>query len=66
MPEESLIELKLELRGGTTVIATDGQERYELKKNAILAVKKAKGGVKMIIPSKNSYFRILREKLRWG
>ncbi len=66
VPEESIIELKLELRGGTTVIATDGQERFELKKNAVLAVKKAKGTVKMIIPSKNSYFRILREKLRWG
>ena len=66
VPEESVIELKLELRGGTTVIATDGQERFELKKNAVLAVNKAKGSVKMVIPSKNSYFKILREKLRWG
>ena len=66
VPEESLIELKLELRGGTTVIATDGQVRYELKKNALLTIKKAKGAVNMIIPSRNSYFRILREKLRWG
>jgi len=64
--EESTVKLKVLLRGSKASLIADGQQRVEIKEGSEFTIRKSENTVNMVIPSVNSYYKILREKLRWG
>jgi NAD+ kinase len=55
------------LRGGTEVMLTvDGQVGMPLQQQDCLRIRRAQSTLKLVLPFGSTFFRLLREKLRWG
>ncbi len=48
------------------ILTMDGQENIRLELGDLVQVKKAREGLKLIVPEKKSYYQMLRTKLKWG
>ena len=66
VPDSSVVKVTAKLKGGKARVTADGQQDIVLSGNFTVSIKKTDHPVRLIIPSKNSYYKILREKLRWG
>lgn len=64
--DDSVVEVFLNLKGETARVTADGQKEYILKGKNVIRIKKSQYPVNLVIPSKNSFYKILREKLHWG
>lgn len=63
---DSIVEIFINIKNETVKVVADGQKEYLLKGENIIRIKKSEYPVNLIIPSKNSFYKILREKLHWG
>jgi NAD+ kinase len=55
------------LRRGTEVMLTvDGQVGTPLKPQDCLSIRRAESTMQLVLPFGNTFFKLLREKLRWG
>jgi len=60
-------EVEVCLRRGTDVMLTvDGQVGMPLKQNDCLRIYRAESTLKLVLPFGSTFFKLLREKLRWG
>ncbi len=60
-------EVEICLRHGTDVMLTvDGQVGMPLQQQDCLKARRAQSTLKLVLPFGSSFFRLLREKLRWG
>ncbi len=66
LPADSVIKIFVSGKGQKEVkVIADGQVECLLGGKNLLVVKKAAQPVKLILPGKNSFYGILREKLNW-
>ena len=65
IPERQELEVCL-LRGQDVMLTVDGQVGMPLLEKDCLRIHRAKETLKLLLPFGNSFFRLLREKLRWG
>jgi NAD+ kinase len=66
LPDDFRIEIHLKTQTEDVYLTLDGQEGFPLKKDDVVEVGKSDAGIKLLIPCDRDYFRILRNKLRWG
>ena len=60
-------EVEVCLRRGTDVMLTvDGQVGMPLKQNDCVKIRRAESTLKLVLPFGSTFFKLLREKLRWG
>lgn len=64
--DDSVVEVFLNLKNETVRITADGQTEYTISGENVLRIKKSQYPINLVIPSKNSFYKILREKLHWG
>jgi NAD+ kinase len=65
IPDRHVVEICL--RHGTEVMLTvDGQVGMPLEQQDCLRIRRAQSTLKLVMPFGNSFFKLLREKLRWG
>lgn len=64
--DSSAIEMKLSGNTESVFLTLDGQRGIPLQPADIVRASRAKEMLKLIQPSKKSYFEILRNKLKWG
>jgi NAD+ kinase len=65
IPDRHVVEICL--RHGTEVMLTvDGQVGMPIEQQDCLRIRRAPSTLKLVMPFGNSFFKLLREKLRWG
>jgi NAD+ kinase len=64
--DSSSIEMKLSGNTESVFLTLDGQRGIPLQPADVVHASRAKEMLKLIQPSKKSYFEILRNKLKWG
>lgn len=65
IPERLKLEVCLR-RGQDVMLTVDGQVGMPLLQNDSLRIQRAQETLKLLLPFGNSFFKLLREKLRWG
>ena len=65
LPPDSLVEIQMGKKGSAALVA-DGQRTKILRKLQNVKFRKAKYRVKLIKPLHTSFFKTLREKMKWG
>ncbi|MCJ7646053.1 NAD(+)/NADH kinase [bacterium] len=60
------IKIWVETNHHEVILTMDGQENIRLKLGDLVQVRKAREGLKLIVPEKKSYYQVLRTKLKWG
>ena len=66
MSSLSKIDIKFNNRFSDAALTIDGQERFDLKKNNVISIKKAKHRASLIILPNYDYMVTLKEKLHWS
>jgi NAD+ kinase len=65
IPDRHAVEVTL--RHGTEVMLTvDGQVGMPLEQQDSLRIRRAQSTLRLVMPFGNTFFKLLREKLRWG
>lgn len=65
IPDRDVVEVTL--RHGTEVMLTvDGQVGMPLQQQDRLHIRRAQSTLRLVMPFGNTFFKLLREKLRWG
>jgi NAD+ kinase len=65
IPDTSTVSVCLK-HGSDVMLTVDGQIGIPLEPQATLNIRRAKPKMRLVLPFGNNYFRLLREKLRWG
>ena len=65
VPDSGTIGVTL-LHGGDVMLTVDGQVGMPLKARDSLKMKKAGPSVRLVLPEGNTFFKVLREKLKWS
>ena len=62
------MKLRVEFHGGeeSVYLTLDGQVGFELKHGDVVSVRKDDHVLRLVRPSRKTYFEILRNKLKWG
>ena len=61
------VSVTVDLRRGTDVMLTvDGQVGMPLEPQDCLQIRRAASTLQLVLPFGNTFFKLLREKLRWG
>jgi len=66
IPDDSLIEVRILKKDESVVLTLDGQVGYDLRHGDRVFLSKSPHVIRLLKPSRHSYFHILRTKLRWG
>jgi NAD+ kinase len=66
IPDAAQIEIDFQAEDGTVFLTLDGQVGIELVKGDRVIVRKAAEKLRLVIPSKKTYYQVLRSKLKWG
>ena len=66
VPDEALIELKLQKENEGVVLTLDGQIGYTMKTDDRVRIRKSKTTFNLVQPANRNYFDVLRNKLKWG
>lgn len=66
VPDDALIELKLENENEGVVLTLDGQIGYPLLANDRVRIRKSRTTFNLVQPTNRNYFDVLRNKLKWG
>jgi NAD+ kinase len=53
-------------RGAEVMLTVDGQVGMSLQQQDCLRIRRAQSTLRLVMPFGNTFFRLLREKLRWG
>ncbi|MEJ2110689.1 MAG: NAD(+)/NADH kinase [Acidobacteriota bacterium] len=65
IPNDEELTIRLS-RGNDVMLTVDGQVGMPLHEQDCLKISRAKSSLRLILPSDNSFFDLLREKLHWG
>jgi len=65
LPADAEIELDLSRRSGSAKLNLDGQERWVMRPDQALVIKRAGFTIRLVTPKDKTYFQILRDKLKW-
>jgi NAD+ kinase len=65
IPNDEELTIRLS-RGNDVMLTVDGQVGMPLQEQDCLKISRAKSSLRLILPSDNSFFDLLREKLHWG
>ena len=66
IPDQSIIQVKLDAEYNDVRVTLDGQESYKMKAGDILEIQKTKTTLQLIKGPNKNYYKILRKKLHWG
>jgi NAD+ kinase len=65
IPDRESVEVCLR-RGAEVMLTVDGQVGMSLQQQDSVRIRRAQSTLRLILPSGNNFFKLLREKLRWG
>jgi NAD+ kinase len=66
IPDDAMIELKLEKENEGVVLTLDGQIGYTMKTDDRVRIRKSRTTFNLVQPANRNYFDVLRNKLKWG
>ncbi len=66
IPDSMLIEIRLEGSPENMVLTLDGQEGFEMDPGDRIFIKKSRNDIKMISFEDQSYFKVLKTRLKWS
>jgi len=66
LPDSVRLELDFSALEGQAYLTLDGQIGYELKRGDHIAISKSPHRVLLVRPQEQTYYKVLRNKLRWG
>ncbi|WP_022850236.1 NAD(+)/NADH kinase [Limisalsivibrio acetivorans] len=64
--DDSFINIRLRSKEENVSITYDGQIARQVDPEKIITIKKARTGVRLVVPKNRNYYSLLREKLGWG
>jgi NAD+ kinase len=65
IPDRDVVEVRLH-RGADVMLTVDGQVGMPLQPGECLRIRRAQSTMKLVLPFGSTFFKLLREKLRWG
>jgi NAD+ kinase len=65
VPEDAVVQVVL-VRGSDVMLTVDGQTGLSLEPGDRLLIRKSSAVVRLVQPEGNTFFALLREKLKWG
>lgn len=66
IPDSTKIEIRLEGSPEDIVLTLDGQEGFEMDPGDKIFIKKSRNDIKMISFEEQSYFKVLKTRLKWS
>jgi NAD+ kinase len=66
VPDDAVIELKLEKENEGVVLTLDGQIGYTMQADDRVRIRKSRTTFNLVHPPNRNYFDVLRNKLKWG
>ena len=66
LPDDFKIEIIIKSLSEDVFLTLDGQVGFSLRIGDVIEVNKANYKVKLLVPAKRDYFKVLRTKLKWG
>ena len=66
VPDDAVIELKLEKENEGVVLTLDGQIGYAMQEEDCIRIRKSRTTFNLVHPPNRNYFDVLRNKLKWG
>jgi len=66
VPDDAVIELKLEKENEGVVLTLDGQIGYPMQAGDLIRINKSPTTFNLVQPANRNYFDVLRNKLKWG
>ena len=66
VPDDAIIELKLEKENEGVVLTLDGQIGYTMQAGDRVRIRKSRTTFNLVHPPNRNYFDVLRNKLKWG
>ncbi len=66
IPDSALIEIRLEGSPENMVLTLDGQEGFEMDTGDRIFIKKSRNDIQMISFEEQSYFKVLKTRLKWS
>ena len=66
IPDDSRIEITFRAGDAPVFLTLDGQIGVELQSEDRVVITKAQNALKLVRPARNTYYEILRSKLKWG
>ena len=66
IPDNAMIELKLQQENEGVVLTLDGQIGYTMHAGDIVRIRKSRTTFNLVQPPNRNYFDVLRNKLKWG
>ncbi len=66
IPDSAFIEIRLEGSPENMVLTLDGQEGFEMDPGDRIFIKKSRNDIKMISFEEQSYFKVLKTRLKWS
>ena len=66
IPDTAQIEIDFQSEDDAVFLTLDGQIGIELMRKDRIVVRKAPEKLRLVIPSKKTYYQVLRNKLKWG
>ena len=66
IPDTAKIDIDFQAEDDAVFLTLDGQLGIELVKGDQIVVRKASEKLRLVLPSKKTYFQVLRNKLKWG
>jgi NAD+ kinase len=66
IPDSTRIEIRLEGSPEDMILTLDGQEGFEMDPGDKIFIKKSKNDIKMISFEDQSYFKVLKTRLKWS
>lgn len=66
IPDAAKIEIDFQSEDDSVFLTLDGQVGIELVRGDRIVLRKAPEKLRLVIPSKKTYYQVLRSKLKWG
>ena len=66
VPDDAVIELKLQKENEGVVLTLDGQIGYTIRELDRVIIRKSRATFNLVQPANRNYFDVLRNKLKWG
>ena len=66
LPPDIELSLELDPKSDPARLNLDGQQRWQLKPGSVVRLTRAGFHVRLVVPRNKTYFRILRDKLKWS
>jgi NAD+ kinase len=66
IPDDAIIELKLQKENEGVVLTLDGQIGYAIRELDRVIIRKSRATFNLVQPPNRNYFDVLRNKLKWG